>query len=153
MTILYFAFGSNMDRAQMSSRVPGARPVGTCRLSGFQLGFTRRSQKGGGVADLIEAPEHEVWGVLYEMTLTELESLDVHEGRHGESWAYDRVEVEVEVAVGGRVRAWRYFVVAPDLESKLLPRADYLRRIIDGAKQAGLPFEYIQRLMDLECAH
>ena len=78
---LYFAFGSNMDAAQMSRRCPGAVALGTATLKEHRLVFRGPSRKrGGGVLSVDPAPEAAVRGVLYEVTDAHLEALDRFEG-------------------------------------------------------------------------
>jgi len=77
----YFAFGSNMDSAQMTRRCPGATALGTATLNGHRLVFRGPSRKrGGGVLSVDPAPESAVRGVLYDVTDAHLEALDRFEG-------------------------------------------------------------------------
>lgn len=76
----YFAYGSNMDKTQMLNRYPSFRILGKARLNGFKLDFTRRSSLWkGGVADIVKDLNNHVWGLLYELTEKDLNSLDDYE--------------------------------------------------------------------------
>jgi gamma-glutamylcyclotransferase len=78
---LYFAFGSNMDAAQMATRCPGATSLGTATLAAHRLVFRGPSRKrGGGVLSVDADPSCGVRGVLYEVTTDHLEALDRFEG-------------------------------------------------------------------------
>lgn len=78
---LYFAYGSNLDEAQMLSRCPSARVVGRAVLHDFGLTFQGASQRwGGAVANVVCAPGLHVPGVLYEITAADLARLDQFEG-------------------------------------------------------------------------
>ena len=78
---LYFAFGSNMDAAQMATRCPGATSRGTATLEAHRLAFRGPSRKrGGGVLSVDADPSRAVRGVLYEVTTAHLEALDRFEG-------------------------------------------------------------------------
>lgn len=58
MTHLYFAYGSNLDGAQMRRRCPSARLVGAAILDGYRLGFAGQSAAlGGGVATVVRDRE------------------------------------------------------------------------------------------------
>lgn len=86
----YFAYGSNMDEQDMRRRCPGSRPLGSARLDGHRLAFTRRSIRSAtGVADVLPTPGHTVWGALYELDEDEFEVLDRKEGV---GWAYVRAK-------------------------------------------------------------
>ncbi|MDY0002073.1 MAG: gamma-glutamylcyclotransferase family protein [Polyangia bacterium] len=37
--VLYFAYGSNLDQAQMRRRCPTAAPIGPATLDGWRLAF------------------------------------------------------------------------------------------------------------------
>jgi gamma-glutamylcyclotransferase len=140
----YFAYGSNMDARQMAQRVPAARVLGAARLPGYRLAFTQRSKFGGAVSDVVVADTDEVWGVLYEMPLAVLEHLDAFEGLY----VRKQLEVHHRAAV---FPAWVYLVREPDLVSALVPRADYLRLLLEGAAAAQLPAAYISQLRAIKC--
>ena len=95
---LYFAFGSNIDRAQMAQRCPGAEPVGLATLRDHRLVFRGPSRKrGGGVLSVDPAPDEGVQGLLYEVTASHLAALDRYEG--APEW-YERVTRQVHLAAG-----------------------------------------------------
>lgn len=92
---LYLAYGSNLSRAQMAQRCPGAQPVAAVAIGGWQLGFfgeeTKRWGKGG-VATLIPATAPTLMdysfgssgqftpAALYLLDLNEEQLLDQFEG-------------------------------------------------------------------------
>ena len=77
----YFAYGSNLDEAQMKLRCPGLKVISPGCLRDYRLDFTHFSSGWScGVADVVESEEGEVWGVVYEITQQNLESLDSDEG-------------------------------------------------------------------------
>ncbi len=79
--MLYFAYGSNMDWAQMRERCPSARFVGVARLPDHRLAFTRESVHwGSGVADALRESGRKLWGVVYEITDSDVGRLDRSEG-------------------------------------------------------------------------
>ncbi|HUA75266.1 MAG TPA: gamma-glutamylcyclotransferase family protein [Solirubrobacteraceae bacterium] len=64
-SILYFAYGRNMSAAAIDAACPGNRFLGPAELRDHRLAFTRRSLRTGtGVADVLAAPGHSVWGAL-----------------------------------------------------------------------------------------
>ena len=77
----YFAFGSNMDAAQMARRCPGAEPIGKATLADHRMVFRGPSRnRGGGVLSVDPSPGDTVTGVLYEVTDAHLAALDRYEG-------------------------------------------------------------------------
>lgn len=79
--ILYFAYGSNLDRSQMRRRCPGGRFVGCASLPGYDLGFGGYSRTwAGAVATLALSPGARVPGGLYELEHEDLAALDEYEG-------------------------------------------------------------------------
>src|SRR5436309_15390853 len=91
--IRIFAYGSNMDCAQMRERCPSARFLNVAKLPNHELAFTRRStNRGCGVADAIPRDGKELWGVVYEIDEAELPELDRWEGVN--SGAYVRRDAQ-----------------------------------------------------------
>ena len=78
---LYFAYGSNLDGAQMRRRCPTSAPAGPATLDGWRLAFGGHSRTWGGpVATLVKDPDEWVDGLLYALTPGELAVLDRCEG-------------------------------------------------------------------------
>jgi AIG2-like family len=75
--VRYFAYGSNLNVAQMAQRCPGAKPLGRIKLPGWKLVFR-------GVADAIQEPGAFCYGGVWRITPEDEAALDTHEGvRHG----------------------------------------------------------------------
>ena len=157
--MLYFAYGSNLDLDQLRARAPDARVVGLGLLRDHKLTFPLRSVTwGGGAAGVSHAHGGTVWGVLYELTESDLASLDAYEGWHGPGShhnTYDRELVTVELtrpddgSVPRRVRATTYF--ARNL-NPTPPTRQYLDTMLRGARHHRLPPEYIEWLETIEVA-
>jgi cation transport regulator ChaC len=140
---LYFAYGSNMSRAQMAERCPGAEALGPARLTGYALAFDRFSKRWDGyVADIVPHAGAETWGVLWRVTAAHLESLDRFEGVS--SGAYRRTAVEAETPAGERHTAVAYQVVEPAAPG--LPSVAYAATMARGASEHGLPDSYCEWL-------
>ena len=98
MMPLYFAFGSNMDAAQMATRCPGAEALGLATLSGHRIVFRGPSKKrGGGVLSVDPHPPQVVRGVLYDVTDDHMKALDRFEG--APEW-YVRADCAVTLDTG-----------------------------------------------------
>jgi len=149
--VLYFAYGSNLDFDQMKGRCPSARSVGVAKLPGRRLAFTRWSGgRKGAVADAVADPAGEVWGVVYEITAEDLEVLDRCEGftpgGSGNAYVREKCTVWLDGDEERSVKAEVYFAVPT--ENPGLPSRDYRDQILRGAREWGLPQDYIEQ--DLE---
>ena len=144
---LYFAYGSNLNPAQMAARCPGHRVVGRASLPGYALRFRGYGRDWAGAVGTVEPLAGSiVHGVLFELTAEHYATLDEYEGYDGPGAAsnlYDRVEIEVVREDGTPVRALTY-VIRP-LEEGLPSRA-YRDAIVAGLRHHGLPEEYVARL-------
>ncbi len=139
----YFAYGSNMGQAAMARTCPGHRYLGCARLPGYRLAFTRRSVRTGtGVADVVVDPAREVWGALYGIGDEDLVALDRKEGA---GWAYERREMHVHTDDGAEHEVLVYVVISKATE-QVPPSAEYGRRVVEAARERGLPDVYIEAL-------
>ncbi len=96
-SMLYFAYGSNLDCEQMRQRCPSVRLVCVAKLKDHRLVFPRKSQKRNcGVAGVEPRSGFDVWGVVYDIYDVDIGKLDDSEGykpgRQPEKNAYVREE-------------------------------------------------------------
>lgn len=148
--IWYFGYGSNMSGAIFCER-RGMRPLATrtARLEGYRLCFDLPVGPGErGVANVEPEAGACTYGVLYLLTRTELDRLDHTEGVH--FGAYRRIPVEVVTEEGTRLTAITYRSSRTDAGRK--PSARYLQLLLDGAREHGLPPEYVRDLESFELA-
>jgi hypothetical protein len=148
---LYFGFGSNLDAERVRIHCPSAELVSIARLADYRLAFTLESKRNwlGGVADILEAPGHEVWGALWSIAEEESEELDRQEGLFRDPPAYRRLTLEVTTLAGEAVICRSYQVATPNLEG-YVPSPAYRETLLRGARSLGLPAEYIAGLEALE---
>ena len=132
---LYFAYGSNLDLAQMRIRCPGATLISTGWLDGYRLVFGGFSHaRGGGTANLVATNQGDrAHGVLFHMTPKDWDRLDPFEGYPR---VYDRHVVRITNPVGWVVEAQAYIKHRHDPN----PPASAYRRIVEtGYRFHGLP--------------
>jgi gamma-glutamylcyclotransferase (GGCT)/AIG2-like uncharacterized protein YtfP len=104
--VLYFAFGSNLDVAQMLRRCPDSRLVGRAVLKNHALCFAGYSAfRHGAVASVTPRNGSQTQGVVYELDSYDLRALDACEGH---PFVYQRVARLVVLSDGRRVRAHTY---------------------------------------------
>lgn len=139
----YFAYGSNMNLAQMKQRCSSPKVLGIARLPGYRVDFFGESAIWDGAQDtVISDPASEVWGVLYELTFSDCEQLDDYvDVRFDGTGPYFHYPVDV---IDIEQRTINAMIYKKDKCGEVLPpSAEYLNFIIQGAKEQGLPEEYI----------
>ncbi len=146
----YFAYGSNLSRATFVER-RAMQPLAAhpARLDGFRLTFDLPVGPGErGVANLLAAPAASVWGVCYQLDHAACEILDRTEGVH--LGYYGRHDVETVTPDGVRLAAFAYLGERRVVGRK--PSARYIGLLLAGAREHGLPAEWIAALEAYELA-
>ena len=133
-TVTIFAFGSNLDRAQMRARCPSATPLARATLPRHALVFAGWSVRwGGAVASVVRDPRRSVPGFLYALGAEDLARLDRFEGH---PHVYARVTRLVEDESGRRRRVQLY-VLDPLFAEPALPSLAYLGTIAKAYRRLG----------------
>ena len=142
MAIKYFAYGSNLDLPQMKRRCPSSKLISKGSLSGYRLTFNRFSSGwGGGVADVIQEQDSEVWGLVFEISDSDLERLDRYEGYYKEQTSlYERWKAVIDIPNGQVCDVWVYTVV--EKQKFVPPTSEYLQIIKDAAVKWNFPKSY-----------
>jgi cation transport regulator ChaC len=150
-TLWYFAYGSNMCRAIFVERrtiQPSTSTWGW--LAGWRLCFDLPVGPGErGVANLVPDAAASTCGVLHRISIEEAALLDRTEGVHG--GLYQRVAVAVAAAHGETITAFTYQSTLTPSPRKPSPR--YMGLLLDGAREHGLPPEYVAYLQSFALAH
>ncbi len=145
MAILYFAYGSNMLTERLVRRCPSASPVGPAVLEDHALAFSKIGNEGSGKATIVERTGEAAFGVVFTLDVAERDLLDRFEGRGN---GYDRID---DCAVrllkaDATVSACTYKAPPAFRDASLLPFDWYHALVIAGARQHGLPEDYVARL-------
>jgi gamma-glutamylcyclotransferase (GGCT)/AIG2-like uncharacterized protein YtfP len=135
---LYFAYGLNMDVPAMAARCPASRPIGPARLARHRFVITS-----DGYASVLRDPRRTVHGLLWDLALADVASLDRFEalGR-----LYSKVSQGVLTAEGPR----RALVYIGKGTPGGKPQPGYLASVIAAARAAGLPAAAIAEMEALE---
>ena len=143
--LTYFAYGSNMSVARLHARVPGARRLGLAALAGHVLRFHKCGADGSAKLDVVATGDaaDRVLGVLFGLTAAEKAVLDAIEGPD-----YEGVTVAVGNADGAVVEVFMYRALRVD--AALRPFAWYVHHVLTGAREAGLPADYVARIATVE---
>ena len=145
--MLYFSYGSNMSHQRLRDRVPSALFFSTAILSGHTLRFHKKSIDGSGKCDAFftNDPSDKIVGVVFEIDETEKTALDKKEGLGN---GYDEKKVLLTEINGGEISALTY--IASNIDESLKPYQWYKHHVLMGAKENGLPDDYIQKICDIE---
>jgi gamma-glutamylcyclotransferase len=142
--VVVFAYGSNMLTAQMQrpDRAPSARKITVGQLVGYQLCWNKRSKDGSGKCSITETghPTDVVWGVVYELSPQDKSSLDRAEGL-GQGYGERVVNIKTQT---GRGTAVIYY--ATSIDPGIRPYDWYRDLLVAGAREHGLPEEYVHAL-------
>ncbi len=156
--MLIFTYGSMMKITELHQRCPTARTFCNALLPDHQLRFNRESkERKGGVASVVPHPGSEVWGVVYEIALTEMDALDRGEGfrpnRPPEQNSYRRLSRQMVLIDGDPQQELvvELYQANPQANPPL-PSKEYLQLLIDGAAAARLPLYYQLELADIPTA-
>lgn len=141
-TFLVFAYGSNMFTRRIHERCPSAIALGMAELRGHAIRWHKRSVDGSGKCDVEPSDDKAstVYGVLYKIPEQDKAALDRAEGL-GKGYA----EKSVEVLCDGTPRIAALYQ-ATNSDALFKPYSSYKALVVAGAKEHGLPAEYIRML-------
>lgn len=143
--VLVFSYGSNMLTARIRERCPGAQAIGTALLEDHQLAWHKSSKNGSGKCDVVGRRRGAaVHGVVFRVPRAEKWDLDKAEGL---GYGYDERVAEV-ILNGERSRVVLY--VATDTDGTLKSYTWYRALVVAGAREHGLPSDYITALETVE---
>ena len=120
-TRLYFAYGSNINQEQMEFRCNNALPVAIAYVKNFR--FVINSN---GVATIIPASASVVRGVLWQISKSDEDELDIYEGVSSNLYTKENCNVSVGYE---NIDALVYIASNSEFGK---PRKNYLETIIDG---------------------
>ncbi|XP_058130618.1 gamma-glutamylcyclotransferase-like isoform X1 [Anopheles ziemanni] len=152
-TFYYFAFGSNLLAKRIHIQNPTAVRKGYGYLKDYSLDFFHYAARWRGApATIVEQKGEEVWGAIWEIDNSNLADLDRQEGVHNS--VYKPLTLPVVLPGGDTLECRVYQLVknpcclAPDADRpyERQPSKTYMNIIINGAKETGLPEDYIALL-------
>lgn len=139
--VVYFAYGSNMSTARLRKRMPSCEPLGVASLQGHALRFHKRSRdKSGKCNAFASGNNNEVIGVLFSFDPAERAKLDEAEGVGS---GYEHAIVTVINEKGRRRKVLTYLATPEYIDDSLKPYGWYKDFVLAGAREHGLPPEYI----------
>jgi hypothetical protein len=135
-SMLYFAFGSNLNIEAMARRCPKARKVGPFKLSHARLVFR-------GVADIEYHKTGKCPGGLWEITRECEKALDRYEGVS--TGLYQKVYLKARIRDTGQVKNILVYQMCCD--GIMPPDESYLNTIAQGYRDFGLDLAYLDRAL------
>jgi gamma-glutamylcyclotransferase len=135
--VWYFAYGSNMDVAQMLTRKAPFTRIKRGRVYGQRLVFNKIADRypGYGYANIVSEHGFEVIGVLYEVNEAGLLKLDECEGVSSNH--YFRSQIMVLLDDGTSVEATVYLAHPDKIKDGLLPTKAYMEHLYKGLDILG----------------
>ena len=130
--MLYLAYGSNLNKKQMSKRCPKAKPIGPIILSGYKLEFRR-------VATIKHTKkiEDKLGCGLWEITKDCEKSLDIYEG-------FPHLYGKTQIILDDGREVMTYFMNGGNVEA---PSNEYFSTIMQGYKDFGLPLNLLKKVI------
>lgn len=155
-----FMYGSNMSHARLRRRAP--EWDGNFRrmfLPGHELKFNKRLSTGGWAANVVPHPYRIVCGIAIDLTASDLHVMDQYEGCYSPYNGDERKDHYCRKTVNlispddnSEIQAVAYvaqrWVTACEDES-CRPEVAYLNYVINGARECGLPGDYILEIKRL----
>jgi gamma-glutamylcyclotransferase len=143
MTERYFAYGSNLWIDQMVRRTgPLDRSDGwprRAKLAGYRVAFNMRGEDGEVFANIVPATAS-VLGVVYRCGAEAMLIMDKFEE------GYEQHRISVVTDDQQRLDVITYIAKPDHIATSGLPGPEYLRRIVRGARDHGIPEDYIHEI-------
>jgi hypothetical protein len=133
--MLHFAYGSNMSRAQMGARCPGARALGTATLAHWRFIIGP-----AGHGSIVPRPGAIVHGVLWRLGVRDLAAINAYENL--DSGLYLRRILPVRH--GGRLRPALVYILRQHGEGRARP--GYIHLVLEAARDWDLPERHVDAL-------
>lgn len=130
-----------MNFERMKGRCPNSKFLHKGTLNGFKFVYDGVSTNGGAVANIVNDDNEKVLGALFEINANHLTSLDKCEGYPK---SYKRTRFNIQGEDGITYSAVAYFRTGKWIGQ---PTSKYRKIVIQGAKDCGLPNEYIQKYL------
>lgn len=137
----YFGYASNLKTSVLEDRIGDLisdKIVG--RLIDYGFRFNRKNMDGSARANLLVSESEDVFGVIYRITEKNRDLLLKSEP------GYHLILVSVETDFGNEQA---YTFISDEDTEGIYPREDYLKTILQGAKEHKLPEEYIDFIKSL----
>jgi hypothetical protein len=127
-----------MSSARLSRRVGAFDILGCARLPEYRHLFNKHGSDDTAKGNIQPDGGQQVHGALYQLSAEQTAILDRYEG------GYQRLWIEV-MSERGSMRALTYEAIR--LSDRLEPTHDYLHHYVRGAREHGLPNDYLRAIL------
>ena len=146
--IMHFAYGSNMDSNRLVKRIGIVSSAQRAFLSGFRFEFNKLSYRLQTVyGNIMVDNDSTVWGVLMEITQSQLDKLDISEGVENGHYRQEKVIVITDDDV--EHEAITYIAEDRWVKDGMKPTETYRDYVINGANEFQLPPEYVEGFLNI----
>jgi len=135
----YFAYGMNTNKDEMNRRCPTAECVGPAWIDDHELVFRTH-------ADIARSPGNICHGVLWDISMQDLQALDTLEGY---PYYYTRFLVKVNT---GKSFVFAITYQMTDQTYLQQPGVGYLEMVREGYEQNGVPVDQIDQAINMVCS-
>ena len=132
---LHFSYGSNMSRALMHERCPGASALGVATLAGWRFVINP-----DGVGSIAPCQGNLLHGVLWRVSPRNLVAINAYESVDTQLYLRRRVPVRL----GNRTMSALVFIARR--RGKGRPRPGYITLVVQAARDWRLPGAYVDSL-------
>ena len=151
--IKYFAYGSNMLEKKLKDRCSSAEKINPSEgsqhmIRKYRFRFHKKSSDGSAKCDARKTGDTSdiVYGVLFSINDEQIGALNKFEGLH---YGYEKKVVNViDEKSSNEISALIYY--ATDIDPTLKPYDWYKRQTVKGARDNGLPEEYVKEIESFE---
>jgi gamma-glutamylcyclotransferase len=136
----YFAYGSNMSRSRLETRVGAVRVLGRGQLHTHRHRFSKLGRDGTGKGNVEARSGESVWGVVYELDSHQLARLA------GFELGYREESFEIDLHGRGelvRTTSYQALKIVPGLT----PTPGYLEHYLVGMREHGIPEDYRELIL------
>ena len=141
----YFAYGNLLDIDIMRRIAPSAKAVAVACLDDQEIAFAKCSDPSIGGCTLNARSGAETWGVQYELSDTDMATLDKAAGVDKGHWRQEKITLRTKD--GARITSTTY--VIPQESGAYSPPETYVAPIFKGAEDLDLPQNYRARLGEI----
>lgn len=136
-----------MSLRRLQHRVSEVRMISIGLLEKHKLEFHKKSNDGSGKCDAfyVGDSKYPVYGVVFEVTTSQLLLLDKYEGLGN---GYEQKAVEIMTQNSGTISAVTYY--ATEIDCSIKPYQWYKEHVLHGVKEFNLPKDYIDKIRKID---
>lgn len=136
--IWYFAYGSNMKESRLHKRDVPTFDHKVGHIENYAFRYNKIGVDDTGKGNIIEKQGSKTRGVFFKIHLSDY--LHLHE-----RYEVGYRQIEIEGSSNKKLIRAKSFIALPEnVEDQMIPSPEYQDIVIVGAREKGLPEEYIQ---------